>query len=149
MKKELFINHVKRRGTKTILNRNLSFDNHTVNAFRELKHFIKYIDFGCKIKDTGGCRVTPSSLKCCCHDCTWSVGYFQLMLEKDLTYYARHFTDKTGFWRKGKGCVLPHNMRSTMCLTHHCNYQRKGYEGFGRGMSMIKNELRRLRGDIK
>jgi hypothetical protein len=66
------------------------------------------------------------------------------MIDKDLAYYARHFSIKTGFWRKGKGCILSRKMRSVTCLTHHCNDEPKNYPGFNSGMIVIANELRRL-----
>jgi len=153
MKKELFMRKIRERGMRIILSNDPLFDSYTVQSFRELKGFIKYINFDCQIKKSGGCKDWPDSSNCCCNDCLSSVGYFQQMIDSDFVYYARRFNAKTGFWRKEKGCALPHKMRSVTCLTHHCNYKNhkhctKDLEGFSTGMVMIKERLNKLRKDL-
>jgi hypothetical protein len=145
MEKELFIETIKREGTRIILSNDPDdFDRNAVQFFRELKEFTQYVNFNCQIKETGICRKMTTSSLCCCNECLSKVGYFRQMIDKNLTYYARHFSIKTGFWRKGKGCILSRKMRSVTCLTHHCNYEPKNYPGFESGMIVIANELRRL-----
>ena len=155
MKKDLFIKKLKHRGT-VIIN---TADTPILHDFRALKEFFKYIDFGCKINSkTGGCKDTPDRRSCCCSDCLYSVGYFKTMLERDIGRYSKIFSTKTGFLRKGKGCILPHMMRSTTCLTHHCHqggyhhpYFEKDdkYKDFSRGMMEIKQRLIQIRESIK
>jgi len=38
----------------------------------------------------------------------------------DIDLLAKHFEPKIGFWRPGKGCILPRENRSITCLTHSC-----------------------------
>jgi len=152
MKKELFITHIKKNGVIIIHRDDPNLNMRILNEFRQLKGFIQYIDFDCQINPKGGCKETPVSLQCCCHACYDSAGYFRRMIDTDITKYARHFNGKTGFWRKGKGCILHHRMRSVTCLTHHCNnsYDRHNYkkEDFRIGISTIKYELQALRKKI-
>jgi hypothetical protein len=148
MKKELFIKKVKSKGIIVILYNDDPIVNlHMLDEFKKLKGFFRHINFDCQIKKSGGCKENSEFLKCCCSDCLWSIGYFRRMLDKDLTYYSKHFSFKTGFWRKGKGCILPHKMRSVTCLTYHCNhsYQDKSHVSFDCGIYIIKDELVRLR----
>jgi hypothetical protein len=120
--------------------------NNLINQFVSIKGLIKYIDFQCRINpEDGGCKETPSSKKCCCHDCLMNVGYFRIMFEHDVAYYSRRFSVKTGFWRKGKGCILPHHKRSIICLTHNCNYPDKGYEHFSKGIYEVGGFLKSIR----
>ncbi len=114
-----------------------------LDDFRALKGLIQYLDFDCQVNDTGGCQKNPSSKSCCCYDCLGNVGYFKLMLYKDILYYSKKFSVKTGFWRKEKGCILPHRMRSITCLTHHCNHGKR--KDFGTGMAIIKQTFNDMR----
>lgn len=147
MKKELFKTHVKKQGVTIIPSNNSIFDRCILNDFRALKNFIKYIDFDCQFNSKGGCKETPTSLRCCCYSCYENAGFFRVMIDTDITKYSRHFSVKTGFWRKGRGCVLLHKMRSTTCLTHHCN-RRKQYYGFGYGIMNIRFRLQEIRDKI-
>lgn len=118
-------------------------------SYECLKGLFKNINFECNIdKQTGGCKETPLAKKCCCHDCVNNIGYIHLMFEKDITYYSRLFSSKTGFWRKGKGCILPHHRRSVICLTHHCNHRDEGYQHFSKGIFQVKRRLQDLRDKI-
>ena len=67
------------------------------------------------------------------------------MIPKDLKYYARKFSVRTGFWRKGKGCNLPHHMRSVTCITHNCDHE-KPY--FREGIYQMKLRLKELREEM-
>lgn len=125
------------------------FQNKLEEDFVSLKGLIKYVDFQCDINTkTGGCKVTPESKKCCCHNCKNNIGYISFMFEKDILFYSRFFNYQTGFWREGKGCILPHHRRSIVCLTHHCNWDGDGYKHFSKGMDLIKNKLKSLREKI-
>lgn len=128
---------------------------HLIQEYKELRNFFQHVDFGCEINN-GGCRIHPKSITCCCNDCFHSIGYFNIMFDTDLKYYARRFADprkhankrkRVGFWEEGKGCVLPHNMRSRICLTHHCNnssypsYDPKKFGGFRRAMNILREAI--------
>jgi len=147
MKKELFINHIKHQGVSISVTSDPDFGVRQLSEFRSIKGFIQFIDFDCQINpSTGGCKETPHSVKCCCHDCYSRAGYLRRINDTDLTKYARHFSVRTGYWRKGKGCILAHRMRSTTCLTHHCN--NDGDYSFSVGIGTLKNRLRELRDKI-
>jgi len=148
MEKELFIKHIKKSGVIILHKNDPNFDIHILGDSRRIKGFFKYIDFDCQINPAGGCKETPSAVKCCCYDCYGSSGYFRRMVDTDLTKYARHFSVKTGFWRKGKGCILHHTMRSTVCLTHHCNHDNiysNKKDNFHDGIMTLKHRLHDLR----
>ena len=144
MKKQLFINHVKSNGVIILsVNDQPQINENVLQEFRMIKGFFKHIDFDCQINSTGGCKETPDALSCCCDDCYRCSGHFRRLVDIDITMYARRFSIKTGFWRKGKGCVLPHEMRSVTCVTHHCNNSRKST--FTPGMIVLKHKLQDLR----
>jgi len=56
----------------------------------------------------------------CCLSCRSAVGHFNNVNGDTLTLLAEKFDAKSGFWRKGRGCLLPRKLRSTTCLTHYC-----------------------------
>jgi hypothetical protein len=141
MKKQLFIKHIKFNGVKILPTREV--DVCTLEDFRHLKSFIQYIDFDCKINSKGGCQEQPESLTCCCDACYENAGYFRTMIDTEINKYSRPFSIKTGFWRKDRGCILAHKMRSITCLSHHCNFGKR--EGFGFGMMHIRHKLHDIR----
>ena len=147
MKKELFATHVTNKGIKILSKNDPNFNIHTLNDFRNLKGFIQYLDFDCQINPKGGCKETPESLRCCCNNCYHDAAFFHIMMDTDINKYSKQFSIRTGFWRKGKGCVLPHRMRSITCLTHHCNY-RDNNKNFSYGIRTIKQKLHDLRRKI-
>jgi hypothetical protein len=90
----------------------------------------KYFPYNCQFDD-GMCKEGRKGKKerkwpirnsmCCCDCCGQSVGYFRYIFESDIGYYAKKWSKKTGFWRKGKGCILDRKYRSRTCLTHNCS----------------------------
>jgi len=143
MKKDLFIEHLKKHGVIIISSSDPEFDERMLNDFRRLKDFIKYIDFSCQITPKGGCKEESG----CCFDCFEKAGHFRCIIDTDISMYARVFNVKTGFWGR-KGCVLSYKMRSSTCLTHHCNGAEKGMENFGFGIIILRNKLHDLRNKI-
>lgn len=105
----------------------------------DIKRIAKYIDFNCQINKDGGCKLHPTSPKCCCSDCRGRIGYLDNVPVEDIGTYARHFNVKTGFWRKTKGCALPHQLRSRTCLSHHCTYEQPHDIEFERAIDTYKN----------
>jgi hypothetical protein len=142
MNKELFTAHVENYGIKIRSKNDLTLNPFTVSDFRNLKNFIRHVDFNCQINSKGGCRYTPKSLRCCCNNCYEYAGFFRVMIDTDIPKYSRQFSIRTGFWRKDRGCILSHKMRSVTCLTHHCNYDETG--SFTYGMNVIKEKLDKL-----
>ena len=140
MQKDLFIKHLKDRGTNIIPHDEPIFNELMLMEFKSTKDFMKHIDFNCQINKTGGCKEFPQSVKCCCHSCYANAGFFRIMVDLDLTKYSRVFSVKTGFWREGKGCILPHKLRSTTCLTAHCNYGKYD-RGLNIGIAVLKEKI--------
>lgn len=81
------------------------------------------------------CTNTVSNTKakmCCCIDCFKAVGHFRHLPqdnEIEMKILARKFIEpkdpekltNSGFWRVGKGCILPRMYRSLTCLGYICN----------------------------
>jgi len=87
----------------------------------------KYIDFNCQFKK-GICRQykqTPNkpNRMCCCQNCLTSVGWLKFIHRCDINKYAKSFSIRTGFWRKDKGCMLPYELRSAVCVFYNCHYE--------------------------
>jgi hypothetical protein len=101
----------------------------------------KYIDYKCKFvskKEDGivytGCT-KEKYITCCCGNCYNSVGYLSQLPNSygDIQQIARCFSvpnvngvwvdkiEKLGFWRRGKGCILPREYRSNTCIVHACH----------------------------
>lgn len=91
------------------------------------------LDYGCGFDSEGICQrnrnpqfiqgMDASSRRrkqCCCGGCATSVGYLRQITFGSVSEYARNFTEETGFWREGLGCVLPRRLRSATCLRHYC-----------------------------
>ena len=118
----------------------------TFDVYRQLASLTKYINYGCKFDKYGSCyrRSTPLKRPAmnCCGGCFNNIGYLRIFPSgnywmprgedrlKHLKVYAKHFSDKKvmagnldrrlGFWRPGKGCVLPRAYRSSTCLNYAC-----------------------------
>ena len=54
--------------------------------------------------------------------------------------YKSKWNKKLGFFRYGKGCILPHRKRSEVCLCYHCNYG----SDFSNKMEDIRDVIFRL-----
>lgn len=96
------------------------------------------IDYKCNFDELGHCRSwrkwkngesssggTPAGLinmtnQCCCTGCVTNKGYLGIIAKDKITEYAKMFGSSTGFWRAGKGCILPRRLRSMTCLTYSC-----------------------------
>lgn len=93
----------------------------------DLKNLTNDIEFGCNFKD-GLCRMESRNsckdIMCCCSGCKSSFGYLDNIFAEDIPYYAKKYDKKTGFWRKGKGCILDRDKRSETCLSYNCSNNR-------------------------
>ncbi len=103
----------------------------------ELKGILKYVDFDCQIKEDGQCK-RDWGARCCCSNCDYKVGFLDIIPEDLIPVYAKKFSKNTGFWRRGKGCILDHKLRATICLTHHCNHDD---QQFARSIRRIRHML--------
>jgi len=135
------------------------------STYERLAALTKYIDYGCKFtvlgckqyrykskeekdettarwkKDHDG-RPHPN-LMCCCGGCRYSVGYINVFNVDSIAKIARYYNDKSGFWREGKGCVLPRKYRSHTCLNHSCSGKSLTARLLLRAMRMSQEELLR------
>jgi len=114
-------------------------------TIKQVKNETSNIDFGCKFDSKGYCNseVTFYGNKmdqmCCCKNCSITIGYLDVInSNEDLKYYAKLFNDKTGFWRKGKGCILDRSMRSITCIVYTCKDMLKPK------MNKIGNKIKKL-----
>lgn len=86
--------------------------------------FTKNLEYDCQFKPNGACRSYPDPKTrngmACCGGCMYSLGYLESIPPGTARYYAKLFLKKTGFWRPGKGCVLPRKRRSAVCLNYRC-----------------------------
>jgi hypothetical protein len=109
-------------------------DNETINIIRtsavnekviaklkSVKKAIGSMDIGCRFdnNECAGCKVfkTPAF---CCEGCASMNGYLSVIPSNDMRIYIKSFNGNTGFWRPNVGCVLPHELRSRMCLSFIC-----------------------------
>ena len=95
-----------------------------MEIIKSLKMISEDIEFPCEFNERG-CQVHDTEV-CCCQGCHETIGWFDYIPEKDFPLYAKKFSDKNknGFWRKGKGCVLPRELRSTTCVSFLCGRYR-------------------------
>ena len=90
-----------------------------------------FLTFACDFDKKGKCAGGRQSEMCCCQSCGGTIGYlgsYWPNSTKTLAKYARRFDKITGFWRKGKGCILPRELRSLTCSWHVCHNTRSAFE---------------------
>lgn len=96
----------------------------------DLHEYTENFDYDCRFKD-GICKnelwvsnTSNPNPMCCCKDCYSNMGYLShhnpIMVVRYLKLFARLFKEDVGFWRSGKGCVLPRKVRSPICLAYRC-----------------------------
>jgi hypothetical protein len=106
------------------------------------------MDFGCDFDSDGWCLGERASKEkglyppicevpkgkeymhrmCCCKCCYESLGYLnsnRFLFSEDIPTYEKLFKRKIGFWRRGKGCVLPRKLRSKTCQGFVCGKASK------------------------
>ena len=95
--------------------------NYYKNDIQNLKKLTSLIDYDCQFDKKGVCKHNKGSnyIMCCCSGCKGSIGYLLVIPYEDIKIYAAKFDEETGFWRKD-GCSLPRELRSGVCLGHHC-----------------------------
>ena len=116
----------------------------------------KNIDFECEFGlNDKYCFGNARRIACCCSGCKYNKGYLRQMVyhqgiiivfgtDKAVKLYNKHFNNETGFWREGKGCVLPRKYRSPTCVFHSCLDFQKGKKEKKRRRQKYK-EIHKLR----
>jgi len=107
------------------------WDWHVYNQYAGLTGLV---DFECDFEN-GVCKVyrrermgrttTNRPIMCCCGGCRSTIGHHKRLPNymRKLKAIAYLFDEKTGFWRKDKGCILPREDRSITCLFYRCETQ--------------------------
>lgn len=95
-----------------------------MSCLQHLKEVTAYIDYECGFGTKPGqiCRSEARTETCCCQNCSYNYGYLagEVIQWKDLKILKSTFDKRTGFWRSGKGCILPRRLRSITCVMYFC-----------------------------
>jgi len=112
----------------------------------KLAEMTKKINYMCNFDNNGNCvqsrrhksKGYSTNKMCCCHGCTYSLGYLSYIQNDPqiIKKIAGHFKEKVGFWREGKGCILPRKYRSAVCLGYRC-YDSKADDIYGKKNILI------------
>ena len=128
MEPKLFIKKLEARRTLKISE--LAPFDLTWNQWAKFTKITSNLNFGCNFKTKGKniCSKGGEREVCCCGDCGYDIGYLDLVPnnEETIKEIASLFNGKSnGFWRKGKGCILPTKYRSKTCITYRCEKARE------------------------
>ena len=78
------------------------------------------IDFGCDFKGNT-CRAMRENRRgCCCQSCNYRHGFLEKIKPSAFNEILSSFDRVWGFWRPGKGCMLPRKWQSPTCLFFGC-----------------------------
>ena len=81
------------------------------------------VDYQCNFRG-GLCKIERCNgvfgERACCHNCARNFGYLGVIPTGTAKIYHALFDKTLGFWRRGKGCILPRELRSNTCLGFHC-----------------------------
>lgn len=104
----------------------------TSSAYDDWKEWYKRanktgeLDYKCNFKN-GTCKEARKypehsllTVGCCCTHCKSYKGYLEKIETAELGTYLSLWNCRTGFFRKGKGCILPRRLRSKTCLQFSC-----------------------------
>lgn len=142
MDRETFIKYLKMENILIIENRDLDDYNVCNNwdRIKYLKSLTRHIDYKCKFKNNKcqGYKKWNENLACCCKDCFNKIGYFKIISEEEIDYYAERFKKYIGFWEKNKGCLLDRDKRSGVCLGYTCHDDKLLFEELHYLSSTIK-----------
>jgi len=88
---------------------------------RERKEVTKCIDYGCELCAHKNSQAKRAKFRCCTN-CASNFGYQgeSVMNLQKIKLLMRSYDKKLGFWREGKGCILPREYRSITCLAFGC-----------------------------
>ncbi len=95
-----------------------------VDTYRGLAKQTEGMDFDCA-DENSFCKYIHVREGACCLDCVDTCGHWQReghMIDGDSARKMAEFCDiQEGFCRDGKGCILPRELRSPVCLYHICS----------------------------
>jgi hypothetical protein len=110
-----------------------------LDIYRRLAVLAQRLDFKCTFNANGECSGYTKSdgewqqtdrfynwhVGSCCTICRKRVGYWDEQPTIDLVQYNTmdKLFGRYGFWRRGKGCILPWMYRSPTCLAYVCDDQ--------------------------
>lgn len=104
----------------------------TWTQYRKLAQLTGEIIFRCGFDKQGKCKGSRDEdgswlqgPRCCCSGCALSLGYLKKVSKGQANVIRKLWDKATGFWKKGKGCTLPHKYRSPTCLSFLCDSARK------------------------
>jgi len=97
-------------------------------VWKKYARLTKFIDFHCDFDSSGACvdaRLKEKTMtpKCCCAGCASSLGYYRGVFpekEEDFRTIMDLYSPETGFFREGKGCLIPRELRSHTCVSYMC-----------------------------
>ena len=106
------------------------------DVWYKIANATRNIDYGCSFDHNGICIEERDNTKifvnyipkatCCCINCYTNLGYIKRIQDSQrvIKLISSKFKKNVGFWRKGKGCILPRKYRSVTCLGYRCNNSR-------------------------
>lgn len=129
---------------------------------QNLKLQTAFVKFGCDFDDNGHCYVTRKAgfavfggynkpelkERNCCSSCVSAVGYIDewkpVYTAEEKETILKLFNAETGFWRQGRGCVLPRRLMSHICVCFSCHKdlkckERKKLNDISESLYNIKN----------
>lgn len=102
--------------------------------FQKLAKRTEEVEYHCDIHENGCANTRANghsdfSGKCCCNKCYDKIGYYDELSLEDAELLAPFYKEskKHGFWRPGKGCVIPRHLRSVTCITYTCSFIKVSY----------------------
>ncbi len=134
MNTETFI--LKIKNTRNIIPSKTTYGNLEWDDWYKLANATKNIDYGCLFDANGLCREERDNIRvfknytpniaCCCSTCYSEFGYIKFIQDSErvIKLISGKFKKDVGFWRKGKGCILPRKYRSGVCLGYRCDISR-------------------------
>jgi len=101
-------------------------DNLLISLEKLKSEITLFVDFKCDFDERGLCKLyrknnPDKAAMCCCNQCRDMSGYIDWVNLRDLKEIRKLWSKRTGFWRKGKGCILPRAYRSATCTFYHCH----------------------------
>ena len=95
-----------------------------VDTYRALAKQTEGIDFDCGDGEDY-CRYLNIMPEGCCSSCVDTCGHWQreehLMDEDSARKMAEYCDFRDGFCRDDRGCIIPRELRSPVCLYHICS----------------------------
>src|SRR5215475_92628 len=78
------------------------------------------IDFGCDFKGNTCIAMRENYRGGCCQSCNSKLGFLEKIKPSAFDEILSSFDRVWGFWRPGKGCILPRKWQSADCLFFGC-----------------------------